>query len=190
MGSTAASAIGSAIRCVTFSSASCSVSSSVRTGTCFVRIRFASSAASPLSSYDSSANCAENVCTLSTPMNFDASAARIDESIPPLMKTPTGTSDITCFSTARSMSRCVSRTASVASYGSIRVPQAYWTPHTRNAFFSARDVLTFYDTQIHAWYRLRLDSKGRPAELKMVAGAHFMHHDYSFRSPAISPPSR
>jgi len=51
-------------------------------------------------------------------------------------------------------------------------------------------VLTFYDTQIHAWYRLRLDSKGRPAELKMVAGAHFMHHDYSFRSPAISPPSR
>ena len=78
----------------------------------------------------------------------------------------------------------------VASYGSIRVPQAYWTPRTRNAFFSARDVLTFYDTQIHAWYRLRLDSKGRPAELKMVAGAHFMHHDYSFRSPAISPPSR
>ena len=77
-----------------------------------------------------------------------------------------------------------------SSYGTIRVPQAYWTPHTRNAFFSARDVLTFYDTQIHAWYRLRLDSKGRPAELKMVAGAHFMHHDYSFRSPAISPPSR
>jgi methionine-rich copper-binding protein CopC/putative copper export protein len=77
-----------------------------------------------------------------------------------------------------------------SSYGAIRVPQAYWTPHTRNAFFSARNVLTFYDTQIHAWYRLRLDSAGRPAELKMVAGAHFMHHDYSFRSPAISPPSR
>ena len=77
-----------------------------------------------------------------------------------------------------------------SSYGAIRVPQAYWTRHTRNAFFSARNVLTFYDTQIHAWYRLRLDSKGRPAELKMVAGAHFMHHDYSFRSPAISPPSR
>ena len=77
-----------------------------------------------------------------------------------------------------------------SSYGAIRVPQAYWTPHTRDAFFSARNVLTFYDTQIHAWYRLRLDSAGRPAELKMVAGAHFMHHDYSFRSPAISPPSR
>ena len=78
--------------------------------------------------------------------------------------------------------------------GAILLQDAVWvlpaTPHTRNAFFSARDVLTFYDTQIHAWYRLRLDSAGRPAELKMVAGAHFMHHDYSFRSPAISPPSR
>jgi hypothetical protein len=65
-----------------------------------------------LSSYDASANFAEKVCTLSTPMNFAASVASSDESIPPLMKTPTGTSDITCFSTARSISRRVSRTAS------------------------------------------------------------------------------
>src|SRR5260370_807340 len=107
----AGSAIGSATPFTTRSRASCSVSSSVRTGTCFVWMRWASTAASPLSSYDSSANCAENVCTRSTPMNFAASVARMDESRPPLMKTPTGTSLIICFSTARSISRCNSATA-------------------------------------------------------------------------------
>jgi len=74
--------------------------------------------------------------------------------------------------------------------GEIRVPQTYWGAHPRNVYFSTPDVVTFYDPQIHAWYRVRLDPAGRPVELKMVAGAHFMHHDYSFRSPAISPPSR
>jgi copper transport protein len=77
-----------------------------------------------------------------------------------------------------------------SSYGEIRVPQAYWGPRARNAYYSAPNVITFYDPQIRAWYRLRLDRSGRPAELKMIAGAHFMHHDYSFRSPPISPPSR
>jgi methionine-rich copper-binding protein CopC/putative copper export protein len=77
-----------------------------------------------------------------------------------------------------------------SSYGEIRVPNAYWTARARNAHYSASSVITFYDPQIRAWYRLRLDDAGRPAELKMIAGAHFMHHDYSFRSPPISPPSR
>ena len=45
-------------------------------------------------------------------MYFAASVAKSDESIPPLMKTPTGTSDMTCFSTARSMRRRVSLMAS------------------------------------------------------------------------------
>ena len=77
-----------------------------------------------------------------------------------------------------------------SSYGEIRVPNAYWGPRAQNAYYSAPSVITFYDPQIRAWYRLRVDRAGRPAELKMVAGAHFMHHDYSFRSPPISPPSR
>ena len=108
----AGSASGSATPRTTCCSASSSASSSVRTGTWRVWILAASSAAASLSSYDASANFAENVCTLSTPMNFAASVANSDESIPPLMKTPTGTSDMTCFSTARSINRCVSRTAS------------------------------------------------------------------------------
>ena len=74
--------------------------------------------------------------------------------------------------------------------GQIRVPLAYWGPQPQNAYYSAPNVVTFFDPRTHAWFRLRLDGAGRPAELKMVAGAHFMHHDYSFRSPAISPPAR
>ena len=74
--------------------------------------------------------------------------------------------------------------------GTIRVPLAYWGPDPRNVFYTASRVLTFYDPQIHAWFRLRVDAAGRPAELSMTAAAHFMHHDYSFRSPAISPPAR
>jgi hypothetical protein len=74
--------------------------------------------------------------------------------------------------------------------GVIRVPNAYWSPDTRDAHFAAPGVLTFYDAGVHAWYRLRLDGTGRPATLTMVAAAHFMHHTYSFRSPAISAPSR
>jgi copper transport protein len=77
-----------------------------------------------------------------------------------------------------------------SSYGQIRVPGAYWGPDPVNAHYAAPDVITFFDPRTHAWFRLRLDRTGRPAELKMTAGAHFMHHDYSFRSPAISPPSR
>jgi copper transport protein len=76
------------------------------------------------------------------------------------------------------------------SYGEIRVPNAYWGPRAQNAFYSAPNMITFYDPRIRAWYRLRLDRAGRPAALKMIAGAHFMHHDYSFRSPPISAPSR
>jgi len=77
-----------------------------------------------------------------------------------------------------------------SSYGEIRVPLAYWGPQPQNAYYSAPSLITFFDPRTHAWFRLRLDRDGRPAELKMVAGAHFMHHDYSFRSTEISPPSR
>ncbi|HEY3922089.1 MAG TPA: copper resistance protein CopC [Gaiellaceae bacterium] len=68
------------------------------------------------------------------------------------------------------------------------VPRAYWGAEARNAYYVGRNTLTFYDPQIRAWYQLRLDASGRPRELMMVAEAHFMHHDYSFRSPPISPP--
>lgn len=77
-----------------------------------------------------------------------------------------------------------------SSYGQIRVPLAYWGPDPQNAYYSAPNVITFFDPRTHAWFRLRLDGAGRPAELTMTAGAHFMHHDYSFRSPEISAPSR
>jgi copper transport protein len=77
-----------------------------------------------------------------------------------------------------------------SSYGQIRVPLAYWGPQPQNAYYSAPNLITFFDPRTHAWFRLRLDGSGRPAELKMTAGAHFMHHDYSFRSPVISAPSR
>jgi len=70
----------------------------------------------------------------------------------------------------------------------VLVPRTYWGTEARNAYYTGPDTLTFYDPQVRAWYRLRLDASGRPRELTMVAEAHFMHHDYSFRSPAISPP--
>ena len=72
----------------------------------------------------------------------------------------------------------------------LHVPQAYWTPAARNVWFTGPRALSFYDPALAAWFRLRLDPAGRPSALTMVARAHFMHHDYSFRSPAISPPSR
>ena len=74
--------------------------------------------------------------------------------------------------------------------GVIFVPNAYWGAEARNAYYVGPDTLTFYDPQVRAWYHLRLDSSGRPRELTMVAEAHFMHHDYSFQSPPISPPPR
>jgi copper transport protein len=64
------------------------------------------------------------------------------------------------------------------------VPTSFWTDEATNVFRSGPDELTFYDPQYHAWYRLQLDGEGRPAVLTMVAGAHFMHHDYSFSAPA------
>jgi hypothetical protein len=72
----------------------------------------------------------------------------------------------------------------------LRLPRTSWGARAGNVFLSGRGRLTFYDPQYRAWYRLRLDRAGRPAELEMVAAAHFMHHAYSFRSPVISPPAR
>jgi putative copper export protein len=70
----------------------------------------------------------------------------------------------------------------------LNVPVAYWGPAARNAYWIGPHELAFYDPQPHAWYRLRLDASGRPAELMMIAPSHFMHHVYSFRSPPISAP--
>jgi hypothetical protein len=73
-----------------------------------------------------------------------------------------------------------------------RVPQTYWSSQARNAYIVAPGVLTFYDPQIRAWFRLRVDpTTARPINLTMIGASHFMRHRYSVGSPAISaPPSR
>jgi methionine-rich copper-binding protein CopC len=74
----------------------------------------------------------------------------------------------------------------------IRVPRTYWGADARNAYSIARGSLTFYDPQLRAWYRLRVDPHtDRPLSLRMIGAAHFMRHTYSVgRSVPISPPSR
>ncbi len=75
----------------------------------------------------------------------------------------------------------------------IRVPRTYWGAQARNAFAAGPNELTFYDPQVRAWYRLRVDPRTDvPVSLTMVGAAHFMHHTYSGfgHSAAISPPSR
>jgi hypothetical protein len=74
----------------------------------------------------------------------------------------------------------------------IRVPTTYWSAQARNAYSTGPGKLTFYDPQVRAWYRLRVDPHTeRPVSLRMIGAAHFMRHRYSVgRSPAISPPSR
>ena len=72
-------------------------------------------------------------------------------------------------------------------------PRPYWTQSARNAYFVAPGELTFYDPQIPAWFRLRVDPMtARPLELRMTAAAHFMVDRYSGfdRSVDISPPPR
>ncbi len=75
----------------------------------------------------------------------------------------------------------------------LRVPRAYWTAKARNAFFVARDEITFYDPSFPGWFRVRFDPRtGHVRTLNMFAMAHFMFHAYSdFDRPvSISPPSR
>ena len=74
----------------------------------------------------------------------------------------------------------------------IRVPRTYWGADARNAYSSGPGRLTFYDPQLRAWYRLRIDPRTeRPVTFRMIGAAHFMRHRSSVgRSPAISPPSR
>jgi copper transport protein len=74
----------------------------------------------------------------------------------------------------------------------LRVPTTYWSAGARNAYFTGPGRLTFYDPQVRAWYRLRVDPRTRrPVSLRMIGAAHFMRHRYSVgRSPTISPPSR
>ena len=72
----------------------------------------------------------------------------------------------------------------------IRVPTTYWSAQARNAYSTGPGALTFYDPQVRAWYRLRVDPRTeRPVSLRMVGAAHFMRHRYSVGSTAISPPS-
>ena len=73
----------------------------------------------------------------------------------------------------------------------LTLPKAYWTARARNAYFVAPDEITFYDPTFPGWFRLRFDpSSGHVTQLKMIATAHFMEHDYSgFDRPvSISPP--
>ena len=73
----------------------------------------------------------------------------------------------------------------------IRVPTTYWSAQARNAYSTGPGALTFYDPQVRAWYRLRVDPRTeRPVSLRMVGAAHFMRHRYSVGSTTISPPSR
>jgi hypothetical protein len=73
--------------------------------------------------------------------------------------------------------------------GTVNVPRTYWVA-ARNAYFANGGEVTFYDPLQRAWFRMRLDSAGRPVELWMTGAAHFMYHDYSFRSPPVSAPVR
>jgi copper transport protein len=75
----------------------------------------------------------------------------------------------------------------------LRVPAPSWSPASRNAHVVAPNTITFFDPQVPAWFRLRVDpATSRPREMRMVAAAHFMTERYSrFDRPlSISPPSR
>ena len=71
----------------------------------------------------------------------------------------------------------------------LHVPRAAWSGSARNAFFLPDGGLTFYDPDVRAWYRLRVDRSGRPTELAMTGAAHFMHHVYGpFDAPIVLRP--
>jgi copper transport protein len=73
----------------------------------------------------------------------------------------------------------------------IRVPAPYWGPQAGNAYLVGPYELTFFDPQIPAWFRLKVDPRTwLPVRLHMVAAAHFMTDVYSgFNRPVeLSPP--
>jgi hypothetical protein len=74
----------------------------------------------------------------------------------------------------------------------LRLPEPYWGGGSRNVYVVARRTITFFDPRLPAWFRLRVDGRGRPEEMRMTAAAHFMVDRYSgFDRPVdISPPSR
>jgi len=75
----------------------------------------------------------------------------------------------------------------------IRVPAPFWGRRARNAYLVGPYELTFFDPQVPAWFRLKVDPQTwRPLRLHMVAAAHFMTDVYSGfnRAVVVSPPSR
>ena len=74
----------------------------------------------------------------------------------------------------------------------LRLPSPYWSGASRNAYVVAPRTITFLDPRLPAWFRVRVDERGRPVEMRMTAAAHFMVDRYSgFDRPVeISPPSR
>jgi copper transport protein len=74
----------------------------------------------------------------------------------------------------------------------LRLPVPSWSGASRNAYVVAPRTITFFDPRLPAWFRLRVDARGRPVEMRMTAAAHFMVDRYSgFDRPVdISPPSR
>lgn len=73
----------------------------------------------------------------------------------------------------------------------LRSTEPYWSAPT-NAHLVAPGTLTFLDRTIPAWFRLTLDTRGRPLVLHMTAAAHFMVDRYAGFdvSLELSPPSR
>jgi copper transport protein len=74
----------------------------------------------------------------------------------------------------------------------LRLPVPFWSAASRNAYIVAPRTITFFDPRLPAWFRLRVDTRGRPVEVRMTAAAHFMVQRYAgFDRPVdISPPSR
>jgi hypothetical protein len=80
----------------------------------------------------------------------------------------------------------------VSSQPPIRVPAPNWSATSRNADFTGKNEITFFDQRAFAWFRLQLEPhSARPVRLLMIAGGRVITDRFSrFNSPVvISPPS-
>ena len=80
----------------------------------------------------------------------------------------------------------------VSSQPPIRVPAPNWSATSRNAYFTGKNEITFFDPRAFAWFRLQLEPhSARPVRLLMIAGGRVITDRFSrFNSPVvISPPS-
>jgi copper transport protein len=74
----------------------------------------------------------------------------------------------------------------------VRVPAPAWGPRSRNAYFTGKHELTFFDPRSFAWFRLRLDPRSaRPLRLQMISAGRLVTERFSGFGAAgpISPPS-